>query len=81
MPYPNSRLRILYSIPWDDSYINVRRFTSQEEQLSYMLENTMYDLTSDAFSYVRSNGEGSPIRVELSEAQLLPCNYLMFQNT
>lgn len=81
MPYPNSRLRILYSIPWDDNYVNVRRFTSLEEQYEYMVQNTLYDLTSEAFSYVRSNGENSPIRVELSEAQLLPCNYLMFQNT
>lgn len=79
MPYPSSALRILRGVPWDNSYNHVRRFTNQEEQLSYMQSKVAYNV-SDSFAYIK-NIPGTPLRVELTEAQLVNCNYIMYQNT
>lgn len=78
MAYPISALRILRGIPWDNDYVNVRKFTSKTEQQNYMMAHLAYNL-GDNFSYIRKE-QGEPIRVELSEGDLLNCNYLMFIN-
>lgn len=78
MPGPSSNLLILRRIPWDNTYTNIRRFNNINEQYQYMVGKIAYTVGSD-YSYIK-NKEGTPIRVPLSEAQLLNCNYLMYQN-
>lgn len=78
MPGPSTNLLILRRIPWDNTYTNIRRFNTINEQYQYMVGKIAYTVGSD-YSYIK-NKEGTPIRVPLSEAQLLNCNYLMYQN-
>lgn len=78
MPIPSSALRILRDIPWDNKYDHVRRFKSQDEQLSFMLSKVAFNL-GDNFTYIRHE-PNTPVRVELTEAQVLSCNYIMYQN-
>lgn len=78
MSIPSSSLRILRDVQWNNEYNHVRRFDSLQEQQNYMMSKTAFNM-GNAFSYIRNDAE-HPIRVNLTEAQVIPCNYIMYQN-
>lgn len=77
MPVPSTNLKILSGIPWDKNFQNVRKFESASEQLSYFNSKVKYSLGDD-FGFITK--ESDPIRVEKNQAELIGCNYLMFNN-
>lgn len=78
MAIPSSSLRILRDVQWNNEYNHVRRFESLQEQQNYMASKIAFNL-GNAFSYIRNDAE-HPIRVNLTEAQVISCNYIMYQN-
>ena len=78
MAVPSTSLRILRGIPWDRNYQNLRRFSSSDQQLSYMNGKILFNLGDD-FGYITK--ENNAIRVEKSQGDLLGANYIMYKNT
>ena len=73
---PNSTIKVLRGIPWDNTYQHTPRFASRTAQTTYM--NTKVAFTLGKHTYVRE-GRGY-LRVEKNVEELIGCNYLMFQN-
>ena len=81
---PNGIVYICKGIPWDDSYISVRKFASKTEQSTYISSKSKYNYN---ISYQRTNSTVTAQRPALTcrvpqlADNLQDCNYLMFQNT
>lgn len=73
---PNSTIKVLRGIPWDNTYQHTPRFASRDAQTTYM--NSKVAFTLGKHTYVRE-GRGY-LKVEKNVEELIGCNYLMFQN-
>lgn len=73
---PNSTIKVLRGIPWDNTYQHTPRFASRNAQSTYM--NSKVAFTLGKHTYVRE-GRGY-LKVEKNVEELIGCNYLMFQN-
>ena len=73
---PNGIVRFLTGVPCDQNYENSLDFLTKEAQTSYFLGLTPVH-TSNNCTRVRDG----VIRVDALVETLLPCNYIMFQNT
>lgn len=73
---PNSTIKILRGIPWDNTYQHTPRFASRVAQTTYM--NSKVAFTLGKHTYIRE-GRGY-LKVEKNVEELIGCNYLMFQN-
>lgn len=73
---PNSDIKILKNIPFDNSYKDTIYFTSNIEQYNYFNSFTKYTLTSQYYARVNDG----ILKVEEPIQNLQDCNYLMFRN-
>lgn len=73
---PNSEIRILKEIPFDNSYKDTLYFSTLQEQTTYFTSKTKYTLSAQY--YVRVNR--GVIKVEQPIQNIQDCNYLMFRN-
>lgn len=73
---PNSTIKVLRGIPWDNTYQHTPRFINRTAQETYM--NSKVAFTLGKHAYVRE-GRGY-LKVEKNVEELIGCNYLMFQN-
>lgn len=74
---PNTVIKVLRNIPWNNTYEDTVMFASQSAQLAYM--NTMVKYTFQDQTYNRVNKGVS--RVKMKAENLYDCNYMMFQNS
>lgn len=74
---PNSTIRLLHSVPLDNTYANTLYFATKTEQANAFSAKTKY--TFSAQSYQRVN-KGT-MRINICADNIYDCNYLMFQNT
>jgi hypothetical protein len=73
---PNGTVRFLTGVPLDENYENSLDFLTKEAQTSFFLGLTPVHVSNNC-TRVRDG----VIRVDALVETLLPCNYLMFQNT
>ena len=73
---PNTDVRILKGVKLDPSYANTIYFASDTAQYTYFASKTKYTLSAQSYQRV----ELGVIRVQLTEANLHDCSYLMFRN-
>ena len=74
---PNGTVYIGH-VDWDDSYRNVRLYTSSEKQLAGILGMMEGTLTANTYTYVRKD---SVIRVAKNAEQLYLYNYVAYRNS
>lgn len=72
---PDSRIRILKSVPLDNTYRNTIFFVNANAQTTYFVTKVKHSF--DNFTYLRPQ---RAIKVALNAENLYDCNYLMFQN-
>jgi hypothetical protein len=72
---PNGTLHLIGSVPIDNTYDNVIRFGSSEDQQSYFMGKQKYLLSQ--YSYVRQDHY---IKVALNYEDLFNVNYVMYLN-
>lgn len=63
------------SVPWDNSYTNVRLYTSLSQQRDDIL--SLMKLSSDNYTYI---GRNRRIKVSIPADKLYHCNYCMYLN-
>lgn len=73
---PNSTIKILKGIPWDNTYQHTPRFSSRSAQTTYMNSKVKYTLSKNTYA---REGRGY-LKVEKNVEDLIGCNYMMFQN-
>lgn len=73
---PQSQVKVLRAIPWNNDYKHTRWFNNANEQLTYMNSHVAFSFDDD-FSYIR---EQNVIRVPRVADDLYNCNYLMYRN-
>ena len=73
---PNGTVRFLTGVPLDENYENSLDFITKEAQTSFFLGLTPVHVSNNC-TRVRDG----VIRVDALVETLLPCNYIMFQNT
>lgn len=74
---PNSTIRLLHSVPLDDTYDHTLYFSSSSDQSSYFMGQTKQVFTR--CSYLRENRK--VIKLEGNANNFYDCNYVMYQNT
>lgn len=74
---PNTNILLLQNVPLDVNYVNTLTFTDIGAQATYFRTKHKYRLTN--FTYQRDTL--GVIRVNVNQADLYDCNYLMYQNT
>ena len=72
---PQTQVKVMRAIPWNNDYKHTRWFNSPTEQLNYM--NNHVAFTFNDFTYVR---EQNVIRVPVNAEQLYNCNYISYRN-
>lgn len=73
---PTSVVKVLKGVPFNNTYRDTTKFTSESTQTTYF--NTKVKYTFSEVTYVRPQGT---IRIEKKADLLYDCNYIMFQNT
>lgn len=73
---PTSVVRVLKGVPFNNTYRDTTKFTSESVQTTYFTGKTKYTFSN--CTYIRKERK---IRVEKKADLLFDCNYLMFQNT
>jgi hypothetical protein len=76
MVSPNSEVRLLSDVPFNNTYEHTRHFTATQDQTNYFLGLVSHSYLD--FTYVR---EEQAIKVPAEYDSILDCNYLMFKNT
>ena len=65
------------SVPWDDSYVNVRLYTSLQSQQSDIASMMTTSAGSSDYVYI---GRNRRIKVSIPADRLYHCNYCMYRN-
>lgn len=73
---PSSVVKVLKGVPFNNTYRDTTKFSSESAQTSYFNSKVAYTLPS--VTYVRQT---KSIRIEKKADLLYNCNYIMFQNT
>lgn len=81
----NTQVLICRNIPFDNSYSDVRMFTSESEQNSYFQGKAIKILNDYSYQRVNYGIQGSPrlantIRVDCKADEIMTANYIAFQN-
>lgn len=63
------------SVPWDDSYANVRLYGDLQTQLSDI--SSLMTISSDSYVYI---GRNRRLKVSIEADRLYHCNYCMYRN-
>ena len=74
---PNTTIHLLSGILLDNTYENTIYFANQADQYAFFTDKIVYTLTEQSYQRVERN----TIRVELTMAQVMTVDYLMFKNT
>lgn len=74
---PNSIIKLMYGIPWNNTYQDTVFYQDANAQYNAITTNVKYTFTAQ--SYQRA-GKGS-IKLNTQVENLYDCNYMMFQNT
>jgi hypothetical protein len=72
---PQTQVRLLSGVPFNQTYEHTRYFTSVQEQTDYFKAKTAF--TFNEFTYQR---EEVAVKVNMGYDQLYNCNYLMYLN-
>lgn len=75
--YPNTNIKILHTIPLDNSYRNTLYWSSKQDQTEYFTSKVKHNFVNCTYQRANSN----LIKVGIKAEDLYDCNYLMFQNT
>lgn len=73
---PNSTLKVLKGVPFNNTYRDTTKFASESAQITYF--NSKIKYTFPQVTYIRQD---SKIRIQRKADDLYDCNYIMFQNT
>jgi hypothetical protein len=73
---PNTEVRLLSSVPFNNTYEHTRYFDNISDQTNYFLGKSQF--TFSDFTYQR---EEQAIRVPKAYDELYLCNYVMYKNT
>ena len=74
---PNTTIHLLSGILLDNTYENTIYFANQADQYAFFTDKIVYTLTEQSYQRVERN----TIRVELTMAQVMKTDYIMFKNT
>lgn len=74
---PNTTIHLLSGILLDNTYENTIYFANQADQYAFFTDKIVYTLTEQSYQRVERNS----IRVELTMAQVMNVDYIMFKNT
>lgn len=74
---PNSTIRILKNVPINSDYIHTLWFSTLAEQTTYFQSKAKYTLNNN---YYVNRDNVNEVQVDLSTANLVDCNYIMFRN-
>lgn len=75
--YPDSKVRLISGVPFDNRYVDQRLFTSKQEQYNYFNQKVVQTL--DETTYIKHTV--SSIRVPYEADTLVNVDYMMFQNS
>lgn len=73
---PNSTIRVLKNVPFDNTYRDSTVFTTVSDQTAYFVSKTKYTVAN--YTYQRKERK---LRIGILADNLYDCNYIMFQNT
>lgn len=76
-PTPNSVIRLCMNVPLDNTYRNTLYWTDEGTQRAYFVSKTKGSQIYTNAVYVRDTNR---IRIPTNIANVLECNYLMYQN-
>lgn len=74
---PSTNIRILKSVPLDNTYKHTLYFANVSTQTNFFLDKTKHNLTQQTYQ----RKEAGVARVGINAESLYDCNYMMFQNT